>query len=196
MARRPSRFINPSTSSSIDFTENIPNLVHSPIRSSKSSFALVLQRWYRSASSNIKFKLLMICFLVTVLVITQVTHPEEHEQQTNNLLLDNTELLNALYALPLPTTRTELNEINDELKELHPLNILQWAYHATHEQNELVSKHPLVQVTSFGLTGIVILDLILSQLHLKDVPILQWIHYIYFQRHMIFIEQSCPKGRI
>jgi len=159
MARRPSR-LNHSTSSSIDFAENTPNLVyHSPTRSFKSTFTSTLQRWYgRSVSSSIKFKLL-ICFLVvSVVVITQVRNPEEHEQQTNNLLLDNTELLDALYELPLPTTKLELDEINDELKELHPLYILQWAYHATHMQNELVSKYPLVQVTSFGLTGIVILD--------------------------------------
>ena len=172
MARRPTR-LNPSTSSSIDFAENMSNFVyHSPTRSSKSSFAPIMQRWCSRSVSHIK--LLMICFLVvsiTVLVITQVRNPEEHEQQTNNLILDNTELLNALYELPIPTTQLELDEVNDELKELHPLYILQWAYHATHEQNELVSKHPLVQVTSFGLTGLVILDLILSQLHL-DVPII------------------------
>jgi len=115
----------------------------------------------------------MICFLgFVVMFVTQVRHHEEHEQQTNNLILDNTELLNALYELPLPKTQLELEEINDELKELHPLYILQWAYHATHMQNELISEHPLVQVTSFGLTGIVILDLILTQLHLKDVPII------------------------
>jgi len=151
MARRPTR-LNPSTSSSIDFAENIPKLVHhTPTRSSKLSLVSALQRWYRSASNYVKFKLLLICFLivsVTVLIITQVRNPEEHEQQTNNLLLDNTELLNALYELPLPTTKLELDEINDELKELHPLYILQWAYHATHMQNELVSKHPLLQVTS------------------------------------------------
>ena len=122
MARRQTR-LNASTSSSIDFAENIPNLVHSPTRSSKSTFTSTLQRWYRrSVSSSIKFKLLMIGFLVvSVVVITQVRNPEEHEQQTNNILLDNTELLNALYELPLPKTKLELDQVNDELKELYVL---------------------------------------------------------------------------
>ncbi|KAL7539361.1 hypothetical protein ACHAXR_009224 [Thalassiosira sp. AJA248-18] len=84
------------------------------------------------------------------------------------------ELLTALYDLPLPTSIEELEEVNEELKDLDPEFILQWAHHhlvATPKHHEATA-HPLVQVTSFGPTGLVILD-ILSQLHLlRDVPII------------------------
>ena len=152
----------------------------------------------------------LLCFAVLVVVVTILCTPSRvisnvdttYQQQGNlrashpaqqnitagehNNIIDTkqNELLDALYELPLPTTYQELDELNEELKELDPKFILQWAHmtylvHFAHhdflttsEQQQDTIQHPLVQVTSFGPTGLVILD-ILSQLNmLKDVPII------------------------
>ena len=62
------------------------------------------------------------------------------------------ELLVALYHLPLPTTHRELEELNDELADLDPQFILMWA--------RRLGGTKVAQVTSFGPTGLVILDLL------------------------------------
>ena len=90
-----------------------------------------------------------------------------HTAQNNTASSDDSqdELLEALYELPLPTTYQELDELNEEFADLDPRFILKWAHH------HLATPH-LVQVTSFGPTGLVILRL-LSQLHLlKDVQVI------------------------
>ena len=83
------------------------------------------------------------------------------------------ELLGALYELDLPTSRAELTALNEELADLDPSFILKWSHHLLSSPQHLrhdSTQHPLVQVTSFGPTGIVILQQ-LSKLHLlADIP--------------------------
>ncbi len=103
---------------------------------------------------------------------------DRHDTSVNSAA--EIELLQALYDLPLPTTQQELMELNDELAGLEPKFILQWAHHTllvannsnlhSQEKNGM-EPHPLVQATSFGPTGLVILDH-LSRYNLLDtVPI-------------------------
>ena len=87
---------------------------------------------------------------------------------------NNNQLLQALYELPLPTTIEELDDINEELQNLNPNYILKWAHHhliTTREESKLPHQHPLVQVTSFGPTGLVILHLLSEMKMLNDVPV-------------------------
>mmetsp|Transcript_11829 Transcript_11829/g.20802 ORF Transcript_11829/g.20802 Transcript_11829/m.20802 type:complete len:631 (-) Transcript_11829:706-2598(-) len=143
-------------------------------------------------SSTNKLKMALICFIsvammMVALIIIKPSRLNFDNTQTsvNNLRAptaqnntassgdpkihsndsQNNELLDALYELPLPTTYKELDELNEEFVDLDPRFILKWAHH------HLATPH-LVQVTSFGPTGLVILHL-LSQLHLlKDVPVI------------------------
>jgi phosphoadenosine phosphosulfate reductase len=84
-----------------------------------------------------------------------------------------TELLQALYELEIPSSEPELMALNEELSTLDPTFILQWAHHALiipqHLRHE-ETYHPLVQVTSFGPTGLVILHMLSKLQLLKDVP--------------------------
>ncbi len=109
-----------------------------------------------------------------------------------------TELLQALYALSLPTTQQELIELNDELAGLEPKFILQWAHHtvlAGNNNNNLQSQekngmksYPLVQATSFGPTGLVILDH-LSRYNLLDtVPVVTMDTLHLFKESYVFFD--------
>ena len=84
------------------------------------------------------------------------------------------ELLEALYELDLPTSREELDALNEELASLKPSFILQWTHHVIFSKQKLrhSQHHPLVQVTSFGPTGLVIMHLMSKLDLLKDVPII------------------------
>lgn len=132
----------------------------------------------RSHQSSNKYRLALICFaLAAAVALGKLSHSSTFDTKRGGHHLrahhQQNELLQALFELPLPTTDEELDELNEELKDLDPQYILQWAYHqlGTTTQHDDKTMHPLVQVTSFGPTGLVILHL-LSQLHLlKDVPI-------------------------
>ena len=85
------------------------------------------------------------------------------------------ELLQALYDLELPKSRSELTTMNEELAHLDPTFILRWAHHVVsipqHLRHE-THNHTLVQVTSFGPTGLVILDQLSQMQLLKGVPVI------------------------
>lgn len=139
--------------------------------------------------SNIRIavvvRLSLVVLLMGVAVLTGVIRwPGAGHSNRFNLLLSQdhkaNELLQALYELNLPSSREELTALNQELATLDPLFILQWAHHviATSQHNNHLRQnknqqiHPIVQVTSFGPTGLVILH-VLSQLHLfNEVPVI------------------------
>lgn len=106
-----------------------------------------------------------------------------------------TELLQALYDLPLPTTRQELIELNDELAGLEPKFILQWAQHTlssgrnNHLRSQEIMSHPLVQVTSFGPTGLVILDHLSTYNLLDTVPVITMDTLHLFNASYVFFNQ-------
>jgi phosphoadenosine phosphosulfate reductase len=87
------------------------------------------------------------------------------------------EVLGALLRMPLPSTIRELDELNNVFGDdsIDPALILRWAGHRLltvapelprgNESTTVARRSPLVQVTSFGPTGLVILHL-LSELDL------------------------------
>ncbi|KAL3789352.1 hypothetical protein HJC23_006506 [Cyclotella cryptica] len=168
-------------SSSSEFESNIPIMVDRqfPLHSRGRRANYFLRNVCRRCS-NIKvavvLRLGLVVFLTGVVVLTGVIRRpgDGYKGQKAN------ELLQALYELNLPSSREELAALNEELAYLDPLFILKWAHHITstsqndqhlrHNKNQLI--HPLVQVTSFGPTGLVILHL-LSRLHVfNDVPVI------------------------
>lgn len=87
---------------------------------------------------------------------------------------DAKELLQALYELEIPSSESELIALNEELSALDPTFILQWAHHAVINPQHLRHEkpyHPLIQVTSFGPTGLVILHMLSKLQLLQDVPL-------------------------
>ena len=176
--RAPSKSSSTSSSSSTDFEDRIPLMVHrsSPLYN-QSSFALLqmipLNRLYYN---NKRWAL--ACITISAVVVMLITlgapsYVDTHNRRKSNHLntdAQSKEILDALYDLPIPTTEEELNELNEELMHLDPPLILQWAHH--HLVPTTSNQYPLVQVTSFGPSGLVILHL-LSELHLfKDVPVI------------------------
>eukprot|EP00986_Skeletonema_menzelii_P010794 scaffold5390_cov121-Skeletonema_menzelii.AAC.2 len=128
------------------------------------------------------------CVLVVVMIIVVISlhhniggqHQKYHHDASGNSAAE-IELLQALYDLPLPTIRQELIELNDELAGLEPEFILQWAHHTllaagNHhlrgQETNGKNSHPLVQVTSFGPTGLVILDHLSKYNLLDTVPVI------------------------
>ena len=119
----------------------------------------------------------------------QNNHLDHHNTNSgyNKNRAAETELLEALYSVPLPTTQQELDELNEELAGLDPKFILRWAAHHAlleNNNNNIIdyqrqsiiygrnSQHPLVQVTSFGPTGLVILDHLSKYNLLKTIPVI------------------------
>ena len=82
--------------------------------------------------------------------------------------------LQALYKFSLPTNEQELIKLNNELAGLDPKYILQWAHHHLHDgaDAEECNSHPLVQATSFGPTGLVILDHLAEHGLLDTIPVI------------------------
>lgn len=84
------------------------------------------------------------------------------------------ELLQALYDLELPSTEADLIALNEEFATLDPVFIIKWAHHVFLAPQHLrhdKTHHPFVQVTSFGPTGLVILNMLSTTQLLKDVPV-------------------------
>lgn len=97
--------------------------------------------------------------------------------------------LDKLYAMPLPTTPQELSEVNNELAGLDPEYILKWAHHHLQDSPELGDdSHPLVQATSFGPTGLVILDHLSSHHLLDTIPVITMDTLHLFQESYTFYE--------
>ena len=98
--------------------------------------------------------------------------------------------LQALYDLPLPKTPQELISLNDELAELSPAHILQWAHHHLHDTpiSDAENSHPLAQATSFGPTGLVIMDHLAKGEMLETVPVITMDTLHLFEESYTFYE--------
>jgi phosphoadenosine phosphosulfate reductase len=84
------------------------------------------------------------------------------------------EKLQVLYKLSLPANQQELITLNNELAGLDPKYILQWAHFHLHDGADAHERnsHPLVQATSFGPTGLVILDHLATHNLLEAIPVI------------------------
>jgi len=86
-------------------------------------------------------------------------------------------LARALFEIPLPSSVDELDELNEELSALEPDLILRWAHNlffggsGGDARRSGGGMHPLVQVTSFGSTGLAILHILSGSGMLEDVPV-------------------------
>jgi phosphoadenosine phosphosulfate reductase len=102
----------------------------------------------------------------------------------------DTTKLQALYQMPLPKNKRELVKLNDELAGLDPSFILQWAHHHLHdaEDAEERNSHPLVQATSFGPTGLVILDHLAKDNLLETIPVITMDTLHLFRESYVFYE--------
>ncbi|KAL7455726.1 hypothetical protein ACHAWC_007668 [Mediolabrus comicus] len=136
------------------------------------------------------FGLVMIMAAISLLNNVGMQQQQNHldhyntNNGNNNHNAAETELLEALYSVPLPTTQQELDELNEELAGLEPKFILRWAHHALLGNNNIIDhqrlsimngrnpQHPLVQVTSFGPTGLVILDHLSKYNLLETIPVI------------------------
>ncbi|KAL7452444.1 hypothetical protein ACHAWC_004166 [Mediolabrus comicus] len=96
------------------------------------------------------------------------------DKQQKKSSADDDKLLEKLHDLSLPSTHDELSKVNDELAGLDPKDILQWAHHQLHDSPEFDDEdsHPLVQATSFGPTGLVILDHLSEYNLLETIPVI------------------------
>ena len=116
----------------------------------------------------------LILIFTSAAFITGKSHVYDKQVNASNSEKAD-ELLQALYELELPTSRSELAALNEELAHLDPTFILRWAHHAvsvSHHLRHGTHNHPLVQVTSFGPTGLVILDQLSNLKLLKDIPVI------------------------
>jgi phosphoadenosine phosphosulfate reductase len=156
-----------------------------------------------SASGSSRFTMLLqnkaakwILGAVLKLVIMSLLLRTQRQRKVNDTTNDNTatnssaenKLLNKLYALPLPTSSQELSEVNKELAGLDPELILKWAHHHLHDSPELGDSHPLVQATSFGPTGLVILDLLSVHNLLDTIPVITMDTLHLFQESYTFYD--------
>ena len=83
-----------------------------------------------------------------------------------------------MFEIPLPASVDELEDLNEELRDLEPDLILRWAHNlfvgsrsSGDARRSGGGRHPLVQVTSFGSTGLAILHFLSGSGILKDVPV-------------------------
>jgi phosphoadenosine phosphosulfate reductase len=128
-----------------------------------------------------------LVIIMSLLLRTQRQRKVNDAATTTNISAEN-KLLNKLYALPLPTTSLELSEVNDELAGLDPEFILKWAHHHLHDSPELGDSHPLVQATSFGPTGLVILDHLSVHNLLDTIPVITMDTLHLFQESYTFYD--------
>ena len=169
-ALRASSMLSSSTLSSFDY--DVPNVDSSNMSSSSSQVSSKFTMFRKNKA--VKWILGAIIKLAIMFVLVRVQRQRKlvDDASTNDNTADNTQQLEQLYAMPLPTTPQELSEVNGELAKLDPEFILKWAHHHLHDSPELGDSHPLVQATSFGPTGLVILDQ-LSLHHLLDtIPVI------------------------
>lgn len=177
-------------SSLSDFEEHIPIMVGSASRKEDNHRGRYLIQSCRRVVSSRRRALLVLLMGVGVLTIswTNIRTGQSNRQQSkndtsslqhSNITDNNDALIQALNEFPFPMTYEELSYVNEELATLEPRFILHWAHQqlqliqskdqTTHLRNQ--REAPMVQVTSFGPSGLVVLHL-LSQLHmLNDVPV-------------------------
>ncbi len=155
-----------------------------------------------SSIQKIKCALGVAMVVAVMSLLDNIGEQQQHQQQHLSSMQNNKngnsaaeiELLNALYDLPLPTTQQELIELNDELAGLEPKFILQWAHHTLLAGNNNLpsqgtngwNSHPLVQVTSFGPTGLVILDHLSKYNLLDTTPVITMDTLHLFQESYVF----------
>ncbi|KAL9186704.1 hypothetical protein ACHAXT_005942 [Thalassiosira profunda] len=184
-----------SSSSSTGFEENIPLMVssgiHGHLEADSPSLATSLRRALVRCTSRVrhrhagrvKLALLfigLVAALVALAPLGLMGVGPQNGSNTSNLHARNgtlnesqNEFLRAMYDVPLPATPGELEELNELLEDVDPRIVLKWAHRRLIRdlQEHDAAVHPLVQSTSFGPTGLVVLHL-LSQLHmLGDVPV-------------------------
>ena len=111
-------------------------------------------------------------FIIISLFIRMQQRGTDKQQKKSSA--DDDKLLEKLHDLSLPSTHDELSKVNDELAGLDPKDILQWAHHQLHASPEFDDEdsHPLVQATSFGPTGLVILDHLSEYNLLETIPVI------------------------
>eukprot|EP00984_Skeletonema_dohrnii_P007473 scaffold2707_cov90-Skeletonema_dohrnii-CCMP3373.AAC.5 len=206
MARRHN---SRSQSSSKDGPNDGHHLLESPPSSQRKSpnnstlarRAMVIRKDMNSIQ-KIKCVLGLVMIVVVISLLNNIGGRQHHvlseryDANDNNSAAE-TELLQALYDLPLPTTQKELVDLNDELAGLEPKFILQWAHHTllAGNHNNLRSQetngwnsHPLVQVTSFGPTGLVILDQLSKYNLLDTVPVITMDTLHLFKESYVFYD--------
>ena len=161
---------------------------------------LIRQDMNMSSIQKIKCVLVVVMIVVMMSLLNNIggQQKQQHLSEQNNAnhnYAAETELLQALYDLPLPTTQQELNELNDELAGLEPKFILRWAHTLlAGNNNNLQSQengwnsHPLVQVTSFGPTGLVVLDHLSKYNLLNNIPVITMDTLHLFQESYTFYD--------
>lgn len=169
--RSSSMLSSSSTLASFDYDmpkEVVDSSDMSSTSSASSKFTLFRQnkavKWILGA--------IMKLAIISAVVRVQRQRKVGDDSSTNPTTAENKQL-DKLYAMPLPTTPQELSEVNGELAKLDPEFILRWAHHHLHDSPELGDdSHPLVQATSFGPTGLVILDQLSIHNLLDTIPVI------------------------
>ena len=166
-AMRSSSTLSSSTSSSFDY--DVPKANASDMSVTAASSKLYMLR----QNKVVKWIMGAVMKLVIVTVLLRLQRVKKGGDATNSKSSSTeSKLLNKLYDLPLPTTLNDLTEVNEKLAGLEPEMILKWAHHHLHDSPELGNSHPLVQATSFGPTGLVILDHLSSHNLLDTIPVI------------------------
>ena len=162
-----------STSTLGTFDYDMPKEVDSSDMSSTSSASSKFTLFRQNKAVKWILGAIMKLAIVSVFVRMQRQKKVGDYSSTNANIAENKHQLDKLYAMPLPTTPQELSEVNGELAKLDPEFILRWAHHHLHDSPELGDdSHPLVQATSFGPTGLVILDQLSMHNLLDTIPVI------------------------
>jgi phosphoadenosine phosphosulfate reductase len=180
---RSSSMLSSATLSSFDY--DLPEVESSDESSARASsrFTMLCQ------NKAFKWILGAVVKLVIMYLLLKTQHKRVDDtasvNNTNNSSAEN-KLLNKLKAIP--TTQQELSDVNKALAGLHPELILKWAHHHVHASSEMDDSHPLVQATSFGPTGLVILDLLSVNNLLDTVPVITMDTLHLFQESYTFYD--------
>ena len=102
--------------------------------------------------------------------------------------------------LPKTLDSTELGSINQQLSQMSLEQVLQWAYtavevdHSGGDSGSISNRHPLVDVTSFGPSGMVLLHKLHQMGYTRSVPIITIDTLHLFPETYDFIRGFGPKG--
>ena len=203
MARRHNSRSSSSQAQEKSNDENVHQISIQPIHERHSIQGSMMTKALQNARSMQRIKCFVCLFLIAVLtsLLTnniggQTQHNAKGRKSINNSVAE-TELLQALYNLQLPTNKKELIELNEELAGMEPKFILLWAHHTLltknsgmlrGKENNGLNLHPFVQVTSFGPTGLVILDQLSKYNLLDEVPVITMDTLHLFQASYTFYE--------
>jgi len=187
-ALRSSSMLSSSTLSSFDYDVSKVDDASDTSSSSTASSRFTMFRQNKA----VKWILGAVVKLVIMSVLLRMQRQRKVDDSTNDNATSGgsaeNKQLDKLYAMPLPTTPQELSEVNGELAGLDPEFILKWAHHHLHDSPELGDSHPLVQATSFGPTGLVILDHLALHNLLDTIPVVTMDTLHLFQESYTFYE--------